>query len=139
MNAGDGGADGATHHAHRPSRFQPSEGSRPEIVTGDCTYGQWQQNSYRLGSYMRSAVKPEVFSPKDQQVLFMDFLSPAMQTQVRDKLSGKPEAVWKDCIAAVEALMETKFPLWNRRQKSFSLSLAENEALTSFIARQKEA
>ena len=58
---------------------------------------------------------------------------------MRDKLSVKPEAVWEDCIDAVEALMETRNPLWNRRQKSFSLVLAENEALTSFIARQKEA
>ena len=124
-----GGADGATPHAHRASRFQASEGSRPEIVTGDCTYGEWQQNSFRLSSYMRSAVKPEVFSPKDQQVLFMDFLSPAMRTQVRDKLSVKPEVVWEDCIDAVEALMETRNPLWNRRQKSFSLCFGRERSL----------
>jgi hypothetical protein len=123
----------------RQARFQASEGTRPEVVNIDCTFTQWDTTSYKLKAYMRSAVKPDVFTAQDQQILFMDFMDSAMQTQVRNKLIDKPMAEWEECIGIVEALMEIKHPLWNRREKAFSIIPNEGEPMTTFIARLKQA
>ena len=126
-------------HINRITRFQPTDSRKPDIMDLDDTYGQFFTNRDKVLAFYQNAAIPENFSPKDQQIQFFDFVSPALAIQLRDRLEKRQDATWEQCVEEVGALMEIRYPKFWRRLEAFTITPSEPECqeYSRFIARQK--
>ena len=79
-------------------RFQPINSNRPDVMDLDDDFGKFFGNIDRVEAYYRYMAVPENFSPKSQQTQFMDFVSPTLAIQLRQRLEKKPQATWQMCL-----------------------------------------
>ena len=70
----------------------------------------------------------------------MDFVSPTLAIQPRQRLEKKPQATWQMCLDEVADIMEIRRPIVWRQLEAFTIEPNEVEKteFSRFIARQKE-
>ena len=102
-------------------RFQPIDSNRPDIMDLDDDFGKFFGNIDKIEAYYRNAAVPEDFSPKSQQTQFMDFVSPTLAIQLKQRLEKKPQATWKICLDEVADIMEVRHPKVWRQLEVFTI------------------